>query len=259
MTARVDQLFAQSSRSLLSIFFTAGFPERDSTVPICIALEQAGVDFVEIGIPFSDPIADGPVIQRSSAAALANGITVSQIIAQVAEIRKECSLPIFLMGYLNPILQYGVEKFLDQIALAGADGVILPDLPLIDYETKYQTFFLERELSNTFLITPQTPEARVRKLDRLSTGFLYVVSSPTITGSLLDVSEQRDQYLQRIKDYKLRNPLVVGFGISRYADVEAVSNYVSGVIVGTAFIKHLNEHGVQANTIRDFIQQLKGI
>ncbi|MCB0329355.1 MAG: tryptophan synthase subunit alpha [Bdellovibrionales bacterium] len=260
MTERVKNLFSDSSRRpLLSIFYTAGYPELDSTAPIFQILEKSGVDFVELGIPFSDPIADGPVIQQSSAIALDNGMNVAKVIAQVREIRESCEMPIFLMGYLNPALQYGFERFLDDISEAGADGVILPDLPLLDYERKYREEFEKRNLSNVFLITPQTPEERIRKLDELSTGFLYVVSSPSITGSKLQMNQQRDEYLSRVQGYNLKNPLIVGFGISDRESFLAVTQYTAGAIIGTAFIRLLEEHGIDERKIEEYIFSVKGV
>jgi tryptophan synthase alpha chain len=258
MTERVRKLFENPSGALLSIFYTAGYPEFDATVPICAALEEGGVDFIELGIPFSDPVADGPVIQASSYEAIRNGVTVASVIEQIREIRKSCEIPIFLMGYLNPIYQYGVERFVDDIAEAGADGVIIPDLPLRDYEAYYQKLFEERDLSNVFLVTPQTPEVRVRQLDQLSSGFLYIISSPSITGSNLAQDIQRDEYLQRIASYELTNKRIVGFGISDKESFDAVTQYTDGAIIGSAFIRRLDEYGVNKEKIIEFVRAIRG-
>lgn len=258
MTERVQKLFEQTDKPLLSIFYTAGYPAKDDTRSICKALEDGGVDFIELGIPFSDPLADGPVIQRSSQQAIANGVTVPLVLEQLKAIREVSSVPIFLMGYLNPVFQYGFEKFIDDIARAGADGVIFPDLPVIDFERKYRKLFDERGLSNVFLITPQTSEERIRKLDELSNGFLYVVSSPSITGSNLDFTEQRDAYLKRVAGYSLKNPLVVGFGISDRESFQSVTKYAAGAIVGSAFIRHLEANGPDPDRIRKFISSFRG-
>ncbi|MCI5065586.1 tryptophan synthase subunit alpha [bacterium] len=254
---RVFEKEEQRTSPLLSVFYTAGFPEHCSTVEIARHLEEASVDFIEIGIPYSDPLADGPVIQRSSMRALENGMCVSRVIEQVREIRKECDLPIFLMGYYNPVLQFGVERFLDEIADAGADGVILPDLPLSVYSAQYEALFRERELSNVFLITPHTSEKRIRAFDEASSSFLYVVSSPSITGAITDAKEERDRYLARIEALSLRSPLIVGFGISDRESFTAVTRYADGAIVGTAFLRQLEEHGVEKEAIHRFVAEIR--
>ncbi|MCB0320470.1 MAG: tryptophan synthase subunit alpha [Bdellovibrionales bacterium] len=263
MKKRLEQTFHDiSRRPLFSVFYTAGYPTLDSTVSIGTALAEAGVDFLEVGIPFSDPIADGPVIQESSNVALANGMRVERLLEDVAALRKSVDIPIFVMGYLNPVLQYGVEKFLDALHAADIDGVILPDLPVVDFEKRYRKLFEDRELQNVFLVTPQTSDERVRFLDGLSSGFLYAVSTASITGSALEVSAHRDAYLKRLRSLQLRNPLIVGFGIRNYESYASVSEHTAGAIVGSAFLQFLGAavaegRGRSAEEISSFVSSIR--
>ena len=258
MSKRLNKVFQErGDKPLLSIFYTAGFPSLDSTVEIGRALADAGVDFLEIGIPFSDPVADGPTIQESSGIALANGMTLPLLLEQVAELRKQVDIPLILMGYINPVIQYGVEKFFSDISASGVDGVILPDLPLHDLEERYQKICIEHDIATIFLVSPQTSEERVRKIDELSSGFLYAVSSPSITGGALTVSTQRDEYLKRLSSYDLKNPLVVGFGIKDRESFDSVTQFTPGAIIGSAFIKHLEREGVDRAKIAKFIKSIK--
>src|SRR5476651_2164681 len=211
---RLQQLFAGNKKDLLSIYYTAGYPTLDSTLDIAEALEKAGVDFLEIGFPYSDPVADGPTIQHSSQTALENGMTLNVLFEQLKDLRKRVSIPIMLMGYVNPIVQYGVERFCKKAAEVGVDGIIVPDLPMYEYETLYSRFFIDNNLSNIFMVTPQTSEARIRKIDELSNSFIYLLSASSITGGNLNVSHNIEAYYQRIRAMQLKNPTIIGFGIS---------------------------------------------
>ncbi len=253
---KLKTLFAQK-KDLLSIYFTAGYPNLNSTLPVLKALEKAGTDFVEIGMPFSDPLADGPTIQDSSLQALKNGMTLNTLFKQLADLKESVSLPIILMGYLNPVLKMGMETFLQRCKETGISGVILPDLPLETYLDQYQELFLKSEISNIFLITPQTPESRVRKLDEATTSFLYMVSSAAVTGAKAGLSQEQILYFERINQMNLKNPRVVGFGISNSQTLSQVCQHASGGIVGSAFIKLLKDQGEEAENIVQFIKNLK--
>lgn len=241
----------------LSVYFTAGYPQLEDTLPIAEALQKAGVDFLEIGFPYSDPVADGPVIQHSSEVALQNGMTLKHLFGQLSTLRERVQLPTYLMGYFNPVLQYGVEKFCQDCQRCGIDGVILPDLPFDDYETLYLPTFQKYGIKPVFLITPQTTEERIRAIDRLSEGFIYVLSAAATTGKQLEVSEDTSAYFSRIAAMGLRNPLVIGFGISDHKTFEKATTYAEGAIVGSAFVKLLKEPDY-ASKIPDFIKQIKG-
>jgi len=254
---RINQLFAnKGDKRILSIYFTAGYPELDSTLNIAESLEKAGVDFLEIGFPYSDPVADGPIIQNSSEVALRNGMSLTKLFEQLEALRQRVTIPVLLMGYVNPVLQYGIEKFCSDCKAVGVDGVIIPDLPMYEYEALYQSVFRENQLSNIFLVTPQTAEARIRKIDELSTGFIYLLSSSATTGKNLAVSENTEAYFQRIKDMKLLNPVVIGFGISDHNTFVRATDYADGAIVGSAFVRLLGDADYQQK-IPAFISQLK--
>lgn len=237
---RLQKIFQQTDRKVLNIYVTAGFPRIDDTLPIIRALEAAGADLVELGMPYSDPLADGPVIQQSSAVALANGMTISKLLHQLQELRPQTSLPVVLMGYMNPILQYGFERFCEEAARCGVDGLILPDLPEYEFETYYGPILAKHGLDFIFLITPETSEARVRTLDALSRGFLYAVSSSSTTGSEKNMTEV-DSYLHRLQTMQLQNPILVGFGVRNKEDFERVSRQAAGGIIGSAFVKALEQ------------------
>jgi len=236
---RLNQLFNTKRDNLLSIYYTAGYPELNTTLDIAEALEKAGVDFLEIGFPYSDPVADGPVIQHSSEKALENGMTLNLLFDQLKDLRKRIAIPIMLMGYFNPIVQYGVERFCKKAAEVGVDGIIVPDLPIYEYETLYSGFFKDNNLSNIFMVTPQTSGERIRKIDELSNSFIYLLSSSTITGANLQMSDNIEDYYKRIKAMHLKNPTIFGFGIKDNASFKKVCEYANGAIVGTAFVKHL--------------------
>jgi tryptophan synthase alpha chain len=238
---RLNQLFSSKKDNLLSIYYTAGYPELDSTLDIAEALEKAGVDFLEIGFPYSDPVSDGPTIQHSSEKALENGMTLNLLFDQLKDLRKRITIPILLMGYVNPIVQYGVERFCKKAAEVGVDGIIVPDLPMYEYETLYADFFKGNNLSNIFLVTPQTSEERIRKIDELSNSFIYLLSSSTITGVNLQLSDRIEDYYKRVKAMQLKNPAIIGFGITDNKSFTKACEYASGAIVGTRFVKLLGE------------------
>src|ERR1700761_522662 len=240
---RLNQLFASKKENLLSIYFTAGYPELNTTLDIAEALEKAGADFLEIGFPYSDPVADGPTIQNSSERALENGMTLNILFDQLADLRKRISIPILLMGYANPLIQYGVEHFCKKAAEVGVDGVIVPDLPMYEYETLYADTFKANNISNIFLVTPQTSEERVRKIDELSNSFIYLLSSSSITGGNLNVSVNIEDYYKRVKAMQLKNPAIIGFGISDNKSFSKACEYAAGAIVGSAFVKLLGTEG----------------
>ena len=247
----------KQANGLLSIYFTAGYPQIDSTIEIAAALEKAGADFLEIGFPYSDPVADGPTIQHSSEVALKNGMTLNVLFDQLKELRKRVSIPVFLMGYVNPVIQFGVENFCKACKEVGVNGTIIPDLPMYEYEDLYQGIFEENNVSNVFLLTPQTSSERVKKIDSLSTSFIYLLSSNATTGTKLDVQEQSESYFKRIKDMDLKNPLIIGFGIHNRDTFEKATHYANGAIVGTAFVKLLAEENY-LEKIPGFISAIKG-
>ena len=211
----------------------------NTTLDIAEALEKTGVDFLEIGFPYSDPVADGPTIQHSSEKALENGMDLNQLFEELKDLRKRVSIPILLMGYVNPMIQYGIERFCKKAAEVGVDGVIAPDLPMYEYETLYSKYFSENGLSNIFLVTPQTSEERIRKIDGLTNSFIYLLSSSSITGKNLQVSNAIEDYYKRIKAMQLQNPAIIGFGISNNETFTKACQYARGAIVGSAFVKFL--------------------
>jgi len=242
---------------LLSIYFTAGYPTLDSTISIAKKLEEAGADFLEIGFPYSDPVADGPVIQHSSEVALENGMTVKILFEQLRELRSHVSIPVFLMGYVNPVLQFGIEKFCEECKNVGINGVIIPDLPMYEYEELYKETFEKNGIANIFIVTPQTSEERILKIDSLSNSFIYLLSSNATTGKTLDVGDNTTAYFKRISDLQLKNPLIVGFGISDKSTFEKASSFTAGAIIGSAFVKRLKEQDF-LNQFPAFISSIKG-
>ncbi len=253
---KISSLFHEK-KDLLSVYFTAGFPFLESTVPVLKALEKGGADFVEVGMPYSDPLADGPVIQNSSSCALKNGMSLKVLFEQIRDSGDTVKMPIILMGYLNPILKFGIEKFLQECRDADVSGLIIPDLPYETYIEKYERLFRANNISNIFLITPQTPEERIRKLDEASTSFLYMVSSAAVTGARDGLSAKQVEYFKNIISLKLSTPRMVGFGIGNHETFREVCQYAHGAIVGSAFIKHLEEKGDDTQSIIDFVQTLK--
>ena len=244
----------QENKKLLSIYFTAGYPAISDTVRIIQDLEQTGVDMIEIGLPFSDPLADGPTIQESSTAALKNGMTTEILFEQLKDIRKTVSIPLIVMGYFNPMLQYGVDAFCKKCYEIGIDGIIMPDLPLDVYQADYEATFKKYGLINVFLITPQTSDERIRQIDEASNGFIYMVSSASTTGAQSGFGDEQTSYFERIANMNLKNPQIIGFGISNNDTFTQATKYAKGAIIGSAFVKHVTNNGV--GTIDGFINKI---
>jgi len=254
--SRIKNLFQKKSSAVLNIYCTAGYPQLNSKIEIMKALQENGADIIELGMPYSDPLADGPVIQQSSSIALANGMTIKKLIEQLKGFGKNISVPVVLMGYMNPVLQYGFEKFCADAASVGVDGLILPDLPEHEFETEYGAIIKKHGLDFIFLVTPETSEERIKKLDELSTGFLYAVSSSSTTGRDKNMTDVKG-YLQKLKGMKLKNPVLVGFGIKDKTTFRAASDNANGAIIGTAYIKALAEPGNVADITRKFLESIK--
>jgi tryptophan synthase alpha chain len=255
---RITRLFKEKGRGILSIYFTAGFPALDDTLPILRALQEGGADLVEIGMPFSDPVADGETIQQSNQRALDNGMTLAVLFDQLKTMRETVTLPVLLMGYINPVLQYGVEAFCQKCQEVGVDGLILPDLPLEVYAEEYKPIFDQHGLLNVFLITPQTSEARIRQIDDLTEGFIYMVSSASVTGAKAGISDAQEAYFQRVAGMSLKNPRIVGFGISNRETFEKANRHAHGAIIGSAFVKLLIQRGTSTEAISVYLQAVKG-
>ncbi|WP_026955648.1 tryptophan synthase subunit alpha [Algoriphagus vanfongensis] len=253
---RIHKLFKDKKARVLSIYFTAGFPELEDTLSIMEAIEAGGADIIEIGMPYSDPVADGPTIQESNQIALENGMSMKKLFAQLASFREKVSLPVVLMGYLNPIMQYGMEAFCQKCQEVGVDGLILPDLPMQQYLDEYKGLFEQYGLVNTFLISPQTSEARIREIDEHSNGFIYMVSSHAITGAKAGISKEQIAYFERVKAMNLKNPRLIGFGISDSETFSTASAYSNGAIIGSAFIKVLRNSKNLQEDVRGYIQQV---
>jgi len=245
----------QEDKKLLSLYFTAGYPNINDTVSILQQLQDSGVDMVEIGLPFSDPLADGPTIQESSTAALKNGMTTQLLFDQLKDVRKTIDIPLIVMGYFNPMLQYGVEKFCAKCQEIGIDGIIMPDLPLAEYEAEYKTIFEKYGLINVFLITPQTSDERIQQIDAASNGFIYMVSSASTTGSQSGFGNTQSEYFERIANMNLNNPQIVGFGISNADTFQAATAFAKGAIIGSAFIKHITAHG--SDSVDAFVRTIR--
>ncbi len=250
---RIAELFQRKQQKVLNVYCTAGYPQLNSTVEVMKALQDSGADIIELGMPYSDPLADGPVIQHSSSIALANGMTIEKLFAQLHDFRKQVYVPVILMGYMNPVLQYGFEKFCQHAAALPIDGLILPDLPEHEFETEYGPIMQRYGLDFIFLVTPETSEERIKKLDQLSTGFLYAVSSSSTTGSDKNMTDV-NAYLERLKSYHLKNPVLVGFGIKDKPTFEAACKHANGAIIGTAFIKELENAIDIAGATKTFIK-----
>ncbi len=250
--SKLSEVFKNKSNNVLNVYCTAGYPQLDSTLAIINTLQANGADIIELGMPYSDPLADGPVIQASSSVALANGMTIATLFKQLREL-KEKKAAIILMGYMNPVLQYGFEKFCADAAAVGVDGLILPDLPEYEYETEYGAIIKKYGLDFIFLVTPETSEERVRKLDALSSGFLYAVSSSSTTGNEKDFNAV-EKYLERLQSMKLKNPILVGFGIKDKTTFSAACKYANGAIIGTAYIKALEGSTNVEQTTKTFLE-----
>lgn len=254
---RINHLFETRSGNILSIYFTAGYPELHDTAGIIRSLARAGTDMIEIGIPFSDPMADGPVIQQSSDRALKNGMSLKLLFDQLKDIRQEVDIPLLLMGYLNPVLQYGMERFSHDCEATGIDGIILPDLPLEVYLGEFEIFFHRHNLHNIFLISPQTSAARIRKIDNTSGGFIYLVSSSSTTGVKGSFTNEQTTYFERVRAMKLENPALIGFGISSHESFAAACKYARGAIIGSAFVKMLGGRGYSEKSVSEFVREIK--
>ena len=259
---RITDLFATKSERLLNVYYTAGFPHLDDTITVLRGLQQAGVDLVEIGMPYSDPVADGETIQKSNGRALDNGMSLKKLFAQLDGCRDESvadpiTVPILLMGYINPVLQYGVENFCRRCREVGVDGVILPDLPLDLFLAEYASIFRQYDILNVNLITPQTTDERIRLIDEQSDGFIYMVSSASITGAVMGISDPMRAYFERIQAMNLRNPRLIGFGINNHETFDAACENANGAIVGSAFIRHLDDYGTSPESIQTFVQTIR--
>lgn len=251
---RITQLFKEKKNDILSIYYTAGYPDLGDTVAVAEALEKAGADMLEIGFPYSDPVADGPIIQATSKQALDNGMDLNLLFEQLKELRKKVTIPVLLMGYVNPMLQYGVERFCKACAAVGIDGCIVPDLPMAEYEEFYKDIFLDNGLFNIFLVTPQTSVERIHKIDSLSNGFIYLLSASATTGKNLDVSDTTTAYFSRVAEMKLNNPTMIGFGINSKETFDKACKYANGGIIGTAFVKSLHSGQAQEN-VAEFMKE----
>ncbi|HMB99867.1 MAG TPA: tryptophan synthase subunit alpha [Flavobacteriaceae bacterium] len=245
----------KENKKLLSIYFTAGYPNLEDTVSIIQNLEQSGVDMIEIGLPFSDPLADGPTIQASSTQALKNGMTSELLFNQLEDIRKSVSIPLIIMGYFNPILQYGVEDFCKKCKNIGIDGLIIPDLPVDVYSEEYKDIFEKYGLINVFLITPQTSIERINFIDSISNGFIYMVSSASTTGTKTGFGDEQIDYFKRIAQMNLKNPQIVGFGISNNQTFSQSTAHAKGAIIGSAFIKYISNNSIKS--INEFVKNIK--
>ncbi len=261
MTNKLTQLFANKPKNLLNIFFTAGYPQLEDTTIILKELEKAQVDMVEIGIPFSDPLADGPTIQESSKAALENGMSIEKLFSQLEKFNADnpnFKTPILLMGYLNPVMQYGLDRFCERCAAVGVDGLIVPDLPMLIFETEFKATFEKYNISNVFLVTPQTSDKRIKEIDTNSTGFIYAVSSASTTGSKSDFSAAAD-YLGKLRDMNLKTPVLTGFNIKNRQNFQDACSYVDGAIIGSEFIRQLSQSQDIKSTIGQFVTSIKSV
>ncbi len=242
--SKLNSLFEKKHYNLCSVFFTAGFPKLNDTETIIKGLEKGGVDFIEVGLPYSDPLADGPTIQHSSSVALKNGINLDIIFNQLEALKNSVKIPLVLMGYINQVIKYGEEKFCQKCKDCGIETIIIPDLPMIEYQSHYQQLFSNYGISNVFLITPQTSKERIKKIDNITNAFIYVVASSSITGAKGKISSKQIAYFERIQKMNLKSTLIVGFGISNKSTFNKVCEYMNGAIIGSAFINFLQEKGV---------------
>jgi len=254
MQNRIHQRLQQPEK-IVSIYFTAGYPKRDDTLEVIQELVNSGVDMIEVGLPYSDPLADGPTIQQSSTQALKNGMSSQLLFEQLSDVRQITSIPVIVMGYFNAMLQYGVKAFCESCEKCGIDGIIMPDLPIDIYQAEYQSIFEQHQLSFISLITPQTSDVRIKQIDDASDSFIYMVSSASTTGSQAGFGQTELDYFKRIHDMKLKNKLIVGFGIKDQTSFDQAAQYTSGCIIGSAYIKHITEHGLKQT--KPFIKSLK--
>ncbi len=254
---RIEQLFQNKQADVLNIYFTAGYPQLEDTVDVILALDQAGVDLIEIGMPYSDPLADGPTIQESGTQAIKNGMTLDHLFGQIANARQQTDIPLVMMGYFNQVMQYGEQRFFKAAKAAGIDGLILPDLPVFEYENMYKEMIEEAGLAISFLITPQTTEDRIRKIDELTKGFIYMVSNSSITGAKSNISDKQLAYFNRINAMDLKNPRLIGFGISNYETYRKACDYSNGAIIGSAYIKALAKGNNVTETTHAFVEMVR--
>ena len=253
---RINKLFQQKSENILSVYFTAGFPKLEDTLPTLICLQANGVDLVEIGVPFSDPMADGIVIQNSSQQALKNGMSIRKLFEQLTAVRAEIHIPLIMMGYLNPVMQFGFEAFCKECSRVGVDGMIIPDLPMADFLAEYKEIAERYKLEFIFLITPETSEERIRQIDSHTNGFIYMVSSAAVTGTQSSF-DNKVEYFNRINAMNLKNPRLIGFGISNKSTRDMVNHYSSGAIIGSAFIKALQETNDVKKGVKLLLEKLE--
>jgi tryptophan synthase alpha chain len=255
---RISALFASATEPILNVYTTAGYPRLEDTMTVLNALQAGGVDIIEVGMPYSDPVADGETIQLSNQAALEQGMSVAHLFEQLKDMRKSITVPVLLMGYINPVLQYGVEAFCAKCAEVGVDGLILPDLPMVEYEASYREIFEKYSLFNILLITPQTNDERIRHIDSVSKGFIYMVSSASTTGAKTGISSDQELYFERIAAMNLQNPRLIGFGISDHESFVKASKNASGAIIGSAFVKMIAQAKDLSAEIVAFVQSIKG-
>ncbi|MCO6489136.1 MAG: tryptophan synthase subunit alpha [Phaeodactylibacter sp.] len=256
---RLKRLFATRQQDILNIYFTAGYPNLNDTGKIILALDQAGADLIEIGMPYSDPLADGPTIQQSGQQALKNGMALPLLFEQIKVARENTDIPLVLMGYFNQVMQYGEQRFLDKCVEVGVDGLILPDLPLYEYEQHYREMVETAGLGISFLITPQTSGERIRKVDELSRGFIYMVANSSITGAKGGITEKQLAYFERVNNLQLKNPRLIGFGISSHETFATACRYANGAIIGSAFIRALSGTANVEKATIDFVRSIRGI
>jgi tryptophan synthase alpha chain len=256
---RISTLFKSTQEPILNIYATAGYPNFGDTMLVLNALQEGGVDIIEIGMPYSDPVADGETIQQSNQVSLDQGMTVAHLFEQLKNMRSSISVPVLLMGYINPVLQFGIERFCQKCQEVGIDGLILPDLPMAEYQQSYQSIFEQYGLFNIFLITPQTSDERIKQIDAVSEGFIYMVSSASTTGAKTGISTDQENYFKRIDDMKLKNPRLVGFGISDRESFIKASKGASGAIIGSAFVKLLGNAKNLREEIVEFVKSIKGL
>lgn len=255
---RINKLFSRKKKNILNVYCTAGYPKLESTENVILSLDKAGVDLVEIGMPYSDPLADGPTIQASSMVALKNGMSIKKLFQQIKLVRKKTALPIILMGYLNPVMQYGIDAFLMKCQEVGVDGLILPDLPMYEYEQYYKERFEQHNIAMIFLVTPQTSTERIQKIDGLSNAFIYVVSSAATTGKQVGFGKENIAYFERIQALNLKNPTLIGFGISNASTYQTVCGHANGAIIGSAFIRMLEQSKNMEEDVQEFVAGIKG-
>jgi tryptophan synthase alpha chain len=253
---RIERLFKTKKKNILSMYFTAGYPELNSTVPLIMELARSRIDMIEIGIPFSDPVADGPVIQRSNEKALQNGMSLNRLFDQLRNVRKKTEIPLLLMGYFNPVFKFGIVNFLRKCSETGIDGTIIPDLPVETYREEYGSLFEKHGITNIFLLTPQSPAERIRYLDSISKGFLYMVSTTSTTGTKNNLDDSQINYFKRVSALDLKTPRLIGFGISDKTTFNQACDYSNGAIIGSAFIRSLQEQGSLPENIQRFLKTI---